>query len=118
MSSGRASIFDEGPDQNLDLDGFEPKKTKPARPTESPEKVRAVAEANNFTSRAPARPPAPAATPPRRGRRTGRNIQLNIKATQDTIDLFYRLSDERGWVLGETLEHALTALERELAAKK
>lgn len=111
MSNGRASIFDEGPDQNLDLDGFEPKKTKPARPTRSPEKVRAVAEANNFTSRSPA-------SPPRRGRRTGRNIQLNIKATQDTIDLFYRLSDERGWVLGETLEHALEALERELATKK
>ena len=44
-------------------------------------------------------------------------MQLNIKATQDTVDLFYRLTDAQGWVLGETLERALEALERELAAK-
>ncbi len=118
MTSGRASIFDEGPDQDLDLNGFEPKKAKAARPAESPEKVRAVAEANNFTSRAAARPQTPASPTPRRGRRTGRNMQLNIKATQETVDLFYRLSDSQGWVLGETLEYALEALERDLAAKK
>ncbi len=117
MTNARASIFDEERGQDLDLNGFEPKKTKPARPAESPEKVRAVAEANNFTSRAPAKPSAPASPTPRRGRRTGRNMQLNIKATQDTVDLFYRLSDAQGWVLGETLERALEALERELSAK-
>ena len=44
-------------------------------------------------------------------------MQLNIKATQDTVDLFYRLTDNQGWVLGETLERALEALQRELAAK-
>jgi hypothetical protein len=112
MTSGRASIFDEGPEQDLDLTGFEPKTTRPANPAESPEKVRALTEANNFSSRAPAKP-----KPPRRGRRTGRNLQLNIKATQETVDLFYRLSDSQGWVLGETLEHALESLERELAEK-
>jgi hypothetical protein len=118
MTSGRASIFDDGPDKDLDLSGFEPKKAKSAKPAESAEKVRALAEANNFTSRAAARPKTPENPPPRRGRRTGRNMQLNIKATQDTVDLFYRLSDSQSWVLGETLEYALHALERELAAKK
>jgi hypothetical protein len=112
MTKGRASIFDEEADQDLDLSGFEPKKARAERPSESPEKVRTLSEANNFPSRAPARPPL------RRGRRTGRNMQLNIKATQDTVDLFYRLSDSQGWVLGETLERALEALERDLAAEK
>jgi hypothetical protein len=118
MTSGRASIFDEGTDQDLDLTGFEPKKARAARPAESPEKVRALSEANHFPSRAPAKPQPPPQSPPlRRGRRTGRNMQLNIKASQDTVDLFYRLTDSQGWVLGETLERALEALERELAAK-
>jgi hypothetical protein len=111
MSGGRASIFDEQAD--LDLSGFEAKDAQDTRRAEPPERVRALAEANNFPSRAPARP-QPAS---RRGRRTGRNMQLNIKATQGTVDLFYRLTDSQGWVLGETLEHALEALERELASK-
>jgi hypothetical protein len=117
MASGRASIFDDEPDEDLDLSGFEPKKTKPVQPAETPEKVRALAEANNFPSRAPVKPKPQASATPRRGRRTGRNLQLNVKATQETLDLFYRISDGQGWVLGETLEHALLALERELAAK-
>ena len=117
MTNGRANIFDDGPEQDLDLTGFEAKKARGARPAELPEKVRALAEANNFPSRAPARPQPPN-TLVRRGRRTGRNMQLNIKATQDTVDLFYRLSDGQGWVLGETLERALAALERELAGQK
>lgn len=114
MSSGRAGIFDEETDQDLDLSGFEPKEARGTRPAESPEEVRALAEANNFPSRAPTRLQLPL----RRGRRTGRNMQLNIKATQETVNLFYRLADSQGWVLGETLERALSALERELASQK
>lgn len=119
MTNGRASIFDEGADQDLDLTGFEPKKARAERPAESPEKVRALSEANHFPSRAPATKPQPPNPPPlRRGRRTGRNMQLNIKATQETVDLFYRITDAQGWVLGETLERALEALDRELAPQK
>jgi hypothetical protein len=116
MGSGRASIFDDRPDEDLDLTGFEPKTVRPARPAESAEKVRAVSEANHFPSRAPAKA-EPARAAQRRARRTGRDRQLNIKATAATIDLFYRLSDSQGWVLGETLERALAALERELAGQ-
>ena len=114
MSNERAGIFDEETNQDLDLSGFEPKEARGRRPAESPEKVRALAEANNFPSRAPARLQPPL----RRGRRTGRNMQLNIKATQETVNLFYRLADSQGWVLGETLERALNALERELASQE
>ena len=53
---------------------------------------------------------------PRR-HRTGRNVQFNVKASQETVDAFYAISDRNGWVLGETLEHALAALQREVAGK-
>jgi hypothetical protein len=41
-------------------------------------------------------------------------VQFNVKASQDTVDAFYAISDGCGWVLGETLEKALAALQREL----
>jgi hypothetical protein len=50
---------------------------------------------------------------PRR-HRTGRNVQFNVKAAQDTVDAFYEISDRNGWVLGETLEKALAALHETL----
>jgi hypothetical protein len=37
------------------------------------------------------------------------------KARADTIERFYALADRKGWVLGETFERAVTALEREPA---
>lgn len=112
----RADPFAESAD--LDLTAFAPKPK--ARP--DAEKVRAVSEANQFPSRAgaAATPAAPAKKPearPIRRRRTGRSVQFNIKATQEAIDRFVRLSDQEGWVFGETLEHALDALERERARK-
>jgi len=54
----------------------------------------------------------PIAREPRR-HRTGRNIQLNIKARAETIERFYAIADRKGWVLGETFERAIAALERE-----
>ena len=50
-----------------------------------------------------------------RQRRTGRNVQLNIKATAEVVERFVALSDRRRWALGETLEYALAALEKALA---
>ncbi|POR40456.1 stability/partitioning determinant [Methylobacterium sp. V23] len=125
MSNSRAKLFDG--DDDLDLTAFKPKaESDKAAPLL--EQVREVSEAANFRSREPAKAtPEPAANPapadvikPRRQprtHRTGRNVQFNVKASQDAIDAFYRISDEQGWVLGETLERALSALERELAAK-
>jgi hypothetical protein len=72
-------------------------------------------------SREPIRTPLPAAAPatrePRR-HRTGRNIQFNIKAQAQTIDRFYRIADKQGWVLGETFERAVAALDRDLTPEK
>lgn len=107
MGSGRASIFEE---EEIDVAGFAPKpRTGPAGPAK--DDVRAVAEAANFRSREGADAPR---RPVQRRYRTGRNAQINIKATQETIDAFVAISERQGWVMGETLEHALKALEATL----
>lgn len=107
---GRADIFDSG-EPDLDLTEFASKPAKGKKAPATREQVKAVTEANNFPSRAPAKPHAEIH---RRGRRTGRNIQLNIKTTAETLNAFYRVSDSNNWLLGETFERALAALEREL----
>jgi hypothetical protein len=112
----RASVFDaeDPPDVSLDVSGFAPRPD--ARPATRPEQVRVVSEAAHFQSREPQRgPPQVGKRVPRRYR-TGRNIQLNIKARADAIEAFYAVADQRGWVLGETFERAIEALKRELIA--
>jgi hypothetical protein len=92
----------------LDVSGFVPVTAMPAaRPPA--QAIREVSEAHNFPSRAPART--------LRRRRTGRNMQVNIKATRETIEKLVAISDAQHWPFGETLEYALAALARELGAK-
>lgn len=43
--------------------------------------------------------------------------QLNIKVRSETLDAFYSIADAEKWVLGETLERAVAALQKELSAK-
>jgi hypothetical protein len=43
-------------------------------------------------------------------------MQLNIKARTQAIEAFYAIADRQGWVLGETFERAINALQRELGA--
>ena len=50
--------------------------------------------------------------------RRRRTVQLNIKATQATVDRLIAISDRGGWVFGETLGHALEALDQMLARRK
>jgi hypothetical protein len=122
MTSQRASVFDQGPE--IDISGFEPRKT--TKPAARPDELKAISETASFVSREPVAPSPKAAPAPRASReaqrepiareprrhRAGRNIQLNIKARAETIDRFYVLSDRHGWVLGETFERAIAALER------
>jgi hypothetical protein len=100
---------------NLDLSDFKP--SAPKKPKIEPAAIREVSEANNFPSRAaPAKPKAETAAKSgaggQRRRRTGRNVQFNIKTTPDVIERFTKLADKKGWVFGELLEHALDALEK------
>lgn len=124
--SERAGLFEDEDEDAIDVSGFAPK-PKPATPPVPPEQVRAVSQARGFRSREPqpAAAAAPAPTPvaevprrePRRYR-TGRNVQLNIKARAEVIDSFYAIADRQGWVLGQAFEEAVAALERSLTGKK
>ncbi len=105
----RASIFDG---DDIDVSGFGPKATpEPELPAEL---VRGIAEASRFPSREAK--PTPARRPPRI-HRTGRTMQFNARAKPETIEALYAIADSQGWLVGETLEHALAALQRELAAQ-
>ena len=50
---------------------------------------------------------------PIRCRRIGRNAHFNLKARPDTIQDFCDVADTNGWGLGETLEYAVSLLQRE-----
>jgi hypothetical protein len=116
MSNPRASIFED--DGDLDVSGFTPK-TEVDRSGPPADAVRAIAEAANFRRRDV--PAEQGVAPPQRAHRrhrTGRNVQFNIKATQEAIDAFVTVSDEQGWVFGETLERAVAALKREMLEGK
>jgi hypothetical protein len=113
MGKGRASVFEDLEEPAIDISAFTARVAAPPSPTQ--EQVKAVSEAANFPSREVAKPTGKAKRAPRRYR-TGRNVQFNAKASQETIDRFYRICDRNpGWVMGYTLERAVDALERELA---
>ena len=99
---------------DLDLSEFKP--AAPKKPKIEAAIIREVSEANNFPSRAASKPPKITPTVQRR-RRTGRNVQFNIKATPETIARFTALADQNGWVFGEALDRAIDALEKSLPAK-
>jgi hypothetical protein len=94
-----------------DISDFAP--AIPAKPKAPVAMVRKVSEANGFTARR-----APAATrPSQRRHRTGRNAQLNLKVTPETLARFTAIADREKWLLAETLEHAIDALEMALARR-
>ncbi|MBS0445116.1 MAG: stability/partitioning determinant [Proteobacteria bacterium] len=83
---------------------------RPSKPVVAAQ-IDRLAQESGFLSR---QPPAPAAEPLRRRQRhvTGRNQQINIKATAETVAKLYRLADDRRCALGQVLEEALAALEQ------
>lgn len=97
-------------------DDFAPKVSPAPKPVQKAEIDRLSAD-SGFHSRpaSPARTSvataAPTAPIARRQRKTGRNQQINVKATAETIQQLYRLADERNVPLGELLSLALDALE-------
>ncbi|BAP89112.1 stability/partitioning determinant [Burkholderiales bacterium GJ-E10] len=101
MSTDRVNPLD-------DLSDFGAKPSHRRPPTEALDRI---ARDNGF----PTREPIHAIVPPTDGRRrrtTGRNRQINIKATAETIDRLYRLANALQLPLGEVLERALHALEQ------
>jgi hypothetical protein len=116
MSGSRPSIFDT----DVDLTPFKPKSgLSPA--TVSPETVRRIADESGFPSRAPV-PTSPKA---KHQPKTGRTVLLNARITQRAHDRFHEIVAaeharyETGEImhrvtLGEIVERALQALEREM----
>jgi hypothetical protein len=99
-----------------DLGDFAPAPA-PAKPKADRAVIDQVAEAHGFPSRQPAKKlkQAPEVSQPvqrtQRRFKTGRNQQINIKATAETIERIGRMADERQVPLGRLLEIALDALE-------
>jgi hypothetical protein len=111
MSKERSSIFGNEPD--FDVSDFAVASTK-RRPAPERAAVAAISNAAGFKSREGQGSPLEA----RQLWRTGRNAQINLKATQETISRMREISADQGWPLAVTLEKALDALDRELAASK
>ena len=92
---------------------IKPKKETPV----ALEMIERLAEEHKFPSRQAAKP----AKELRRKRRlytTGRNRQINLKVSTETLDRFYRMADEKRVPLCELLELSLDALERAGAPNK
>jgi hypothetical protein len=105
--SGRASIFEK---PTLDTSGFAPRTGDVHRP--QPAQLDEFSKGSKFRSREGVEP-APTRVQQRR-RRTGRNVQFNIRATQQVIDDFKALSEKMDWPDGLTLERALEALREKI----
>jgi hypothetical protein len=104
MSGQRANAFENLAE--LPVFNVKPKAEKPV----AKEAVDEIATKNNFPSRqAREKKPASARTP--RTYRTGRNRNFSVKATNATVERFYKMADERKVPLGELLRLALDALE-------
>ena len=93
-----------------DLAEFDLEPKEPRKPKVHKGKTQKAAEAAGFKSReSKASKPAHQL----RRRRTGRNVQFNLKAKPETIKTFCKVADANGWGLGETLEYAVDLLAKE-----
>jgi hypothetical protein len=112
MADQRAKLFDSTPPE-IDLSNFAPKAAS-IPPEKAVDAIRATTESAGF----PSREPAPSKPPKKTGRRiwrTGRNVPFAHKVTQACNDGFYQIAEAKKWTMGETLERALGALQREMA---
>jgi len=108
MTKERADLGFGDELDNFDPTAWTPKPGAAVKDRSKADSARKAAEATGFPSREPTRPRTVAR---QRRRRTGRNAQINIKATPETIEAFYAVADGQGWGVGETLEHALALLQ-------
>lgn len=97
---------------DLSIEDFAPR-TGDDKPRVTRESIAQVAKDNGFLSRDASKVEAAVAATPRKQRRftTGRNQQLNIKATADTVARFNKLADELNMPAGALLERAVQVLE-------
>ena len=111
MEKKRQSLFSA--DVMDAINGLETKPDAIKAPDKSA--IEAVSKTVNFTSREPG-----AAGGKRNGRyyRTGRTVPFSTKISHEYNVLFFKLVDENGWKINETLEKAIAALKRETDKNK
>ncbi len=98
------------PLDNFNLEEFQVKPRDEKKPKQDREALAKIAEANGFPSRqAPVK--VDAQRPRQHYFRTGRNVQMAIKGTQDCHDHLQRLVEELDVPKGVILEEALKALD-------
>lgn len=107
----------------LDVSGFAPKPAGTAKLALNASVLDRLSAEHNFPSRAPTKKaePTPIVEATQRLRRrytTGRDRQVNIKASGTTIEQLNRLADDANCSLAELFERALQALEREMKATR
>jgi hypothetical protein len=90
-----------------DLSDIQPAK-KTAAPTQA---IRETSEVEGFVSRSVTAPTHTKDGRPIRRRRTGRNVQLNLKVTAQTAQRFGEIADALDVPFGKLLDLALDALE-------
>jgi hypothetical protein len=109
MAQEHGDIF--AGDDALNLERFLP---KPAGVSDrpGPQELRGIAERSKFISREGKGASPPAVPLLRRGpKRTGRTVTVTLKTTPEHSNRFYALAEAKGWLVGETFERALDALE-------
>jgi hypothetical protein len=116
MAQERLSVFENTGD--IDLSEFTPAADLKKKPKPPREKVKAVSEAARFPSReAPAPVPEPIKRKPRY-HKTGRTASLSCRLMPSVVDTIYAIADRENWLVGETIERGIEALERELGKKR
>lgn len=110
MTNDRANPFEA-------LSTFRPKADGP-RQTVDRAQIAQLGEESGFPSREPPTSKAARSGPselqgarPRRRYTTGRDRQINIKASAETIERLHRIADELMLPLGAVLERAIATLE-------
>lgn len=123
MTRTRAALFDE---DEVDLSAFKAE-VKPQIGFPSKSDVKTISEQSGFSSREPHditnQIPTSGVTAhdTNTSRRKPYNssdtqkVQLNIRVSQEVADIFYRLTKENEWSLGQTLKKAVLALENQLS---
>jgi hypothetical protein len=124
MAGSRPNIF--GDEDDLNLDQFKPG-TETPKPSVPAAAIRKLSEEGGFPSRSPTVDKL--TTVARRTAKTGRTVLLNARVTQRAHDRFHELVDaeyvrfQAGEImhkptLGEIVERALAAYERERAGQR
>ena len=114
MGKERVSLGFDSELDSFDPADWGPREKNAIKERPKPEAAREAASAAGFHSREPTQ-----AKPPniQRRRRTGRDAQFNLKVHPNVKERFCDIADDQGWGLGETLEHAINALECQLSTE-